>query len=295
MNILDTIFEGDSLNVLDQLPDNEVQCAFADPPYNLQLNQTLERPNGTAYVGAKEAHWDKFDSYAAYDAFTREWLVKIKRVLNTNGTLWVMGSYHNIHRIGSIMQDLGFWIINEVQWVKVNPTPNFKGVRLTNAQETLIWAMKRPNAKYTFNYRLLKALNGGKQMRSDWHLPVCAGKERLRDENGVSIHKTQKPLSLLFRALLTSTRPGDLVIDPFSGTGTTITAAKILNRRYCGIEREPAYVPLIRNRVETTEQIIASDEELLTPEAQVVCKRKQSGKYLTAAEIASTFREKHDQ
>ncbi len=245
---LDQVLHGDSIEVMNALPERSVDCIFADPPYNLQLQQELYRPNRTK-VDAVNEEWDQFASFEEYDAFTIAWLTAARRVLKDTGTIWVIGTYHNIFRIGKILQDLGFWILNDIVWIKTNPMPNFKGVRFTNAHETLIWAQKIRGATYTFNYHALKALNEDLQMRSDWHLPICAGKERLR-VNGEKAHPTQKPEALLYRVLMASTQVGDVVLDPFFGTGTTGVVAKRLGRHFIGIEREERYVELARRRIE---------------------------------------------
>ncbi|NTU81494.1 MAG: site-specific DNA-methyltransferase, partial [Chloroflexales bacterium] len=238
---LDQIYHGDCREVLATLPERSVDLIFADPPYNLQLRQELRRPN-MSVVDAVDDAWDQFADFPAYDQFTRAWLEACRRVLKDTGTIWTIGSYHNLHRVGAAMQDMGFWTLNEVVWVRTNPMPNFRGVRLTNAHETLIWAKKsREQKAYTFNYHALKNLNEGKQMRSDWHLPICGGAERLR-VNGEKLHSTQKPEALLYRVILASSSPGDVVLDPFFGTGTTGAVAKRLGRRYVGVEREAAYV-----------------------------------------------------
>ena len=245
---LDHIYQGDSLEILAELPERSVDLIFADPPYNLQLRQALRRPN-TSLVAAVDDAWDKFEDFASYDRFTHAWLTASRRVLKDTGALWVIGSYHNIYRVGAIMQDLGFWLLNDVAWVKDNPMPNFRGVRLTNAHETLLWAQKsRVQKKRTFNYHALKQLNDGKQMRSDWALPICSGAERLR-VNGAKVHSTQKPEALLYRVILASSNPGDVILDPFFGTGTTGAVAKRLGRSYIGIEREAAYVEAARARI----------------------------------------------
>ncbi|TCD02255.1 site-specific DNA-methyltransferase [Erythrobacteraceae bacterium CFH 75059] len=233
------ILPGDCVQSMRQLPDASVDLVFADPPYNLQLGGDLSRPDGSA-VDAVTDHWDRFDSFAAYDAFTESWLRQARRVLKPDGALWVIGSYHNIYRVGAILQDLGFWILNDIVWRKTNPMPNFKGTRFTNAHETLLWASMGENARYHFNYRAMKTLNDELQMRSDWTLPICSGAERLR-EGGRKVHPTQKPESLLYRVLLATTQPGDLVLDPFFGTGTTGAVAKRLGRRWIGCEAEAAY------------------------------------------------------
>ncbi len=244
---LDQVLQGDCLQILPRLPERSVDLVFADPPYNLQLQKELWRPNLTRVEGVDE-DWDRFASFEAYDAFTRAWLEGCRRVLKDSGALWVIGSYHNIFRIGRILQDLGLWILNDVIWIKTNPMPNFRGVRMANAHETLIWASKSKGSRYTFNHHAMKELHGGKQMRSDWLIPVCNGRERLKDE-GKKAHATQKPEALLYRVLLASSRPGDVVLDPFFGTGTTGVVAKKLHRRWIGIEREPRYVELARARI----------------------------------------------
>jgi modification methylase len=244
---LDTILPGDCTEILTGLPENSIDMVFADPPYNLQLSQELWRPNRTL-VGAVDDAWDKFTSFEEYDRFTRLWLSACQRVLKDTGTLWVIGTYHNIFRIGSILQDLGFWILNDVIFIKTNPMPNFRGVRFTNAHETLIWAQKKKGAQYTFNYRAMKSLNDDLQMRSDWLLPICTGQERIRT-NGVKAHSTQKPEALLYRVLLASTNPGDVVLDPFFGSGTTGAVAKKLGRHFIGIERDEGYVKVARARL----------------------------------------------
>lgn len=230
------------------LPTASVHCVFADPPYNLQLRGELRRPDDSLVDGVDD-DWDRFDDFAAYDAFTRAWLGECRRLLTKDGTLWVIGSYHNIFRIGTILQDLGFWILNDVVWRKANPMPNFRGRRFTNAHETLIWAARGRDARYRFNYQAMKALNDDVQMRSDWYFPLCTGAERLRNEHGLKLHPTQKPEALLHRVLLSSTLPGDIVLDPFSGTGTTAAVARKLSRHYIGIERHPAYVEAALGRV----------------------------------------------
>ncbi len=249
---LDGIIQGDCIEVLAGLPEKSVDLIFADPPYNLQLRQELWRPNRTR-VDAVTDDWDQFDDFAEYDAFTEAWLRGCRRVLKDTGTIWVIGSYHNIFRVGKIMMDLGFWTLNDVVWVKTNPMPNFRGTRFANAHETLIWAQKHRGEKYTFNYQLMKSLNGDRQMRSDWLLPICSGGERLK-ENGRKAHSTQKPAALLYRVLLASSNPGDVVLDPFFGTGTTGAAAKRLHRHWVGIEREPDYVRIARDRIDAVEQ-----------------------------------------
>ena len=250
---MDQVLHGDCIELLASIPAESVDTIFADPPYNLQLRQELWRPNQTRVEGVDD-EWDQFSDFEAYDRFTQAWLVACRRVLKRTGTLWVIGSYHNIFRVGRILQDLKFWFLNDVIWVKDNPTPNFRGVRFTNAHETLIWTQKERGAPYTFNHHAMKALNDGLQMRSDWYLPVCSGSERLR-ENGAKAHSAQKPLALLYRILLASTNPGDVVLDPFFGTGTTGVAAKRLHRRWIGIERDAHYADIARQRIDAAPQI----------------------------------------
>ncbi|EEX16516.1 modification methylase CcrMI [Citreicella sp. SE45] len=245
---LNTILDGDCIEMMNSLPEESVDLIFADPPYNLQLKGELHRPDNSR-VDAVDDHWDQFASFAAYDQFTREWLAAARRVLKPNGAIWVIGSYHNIFRVGAALQDAGYWILNDVVWRKSNPMPNFRGKRFTNAHETMIWASKSDAAKYTFNYEALKALNEGIQMRSDWVLPICNGGERLKDANGDKAHPTQKPMSLLHRVLVGSTNPGDVVLDPFFGTGTTGAVAKMLGRDWIGIEREAAYREVATRRI----------------------------------------------
>ena len=243
----DRIIQGDCIAAMAALPDASVDLVFADPPYNLQLGGELFRPEG-GRVDAVDDEWDKFASLAAYDAFTRAWLAQAKRILKPNGTLWVIGSYHNIFRVGTALQDLGYWILNDIVWRKANPMPNFRGTRFTNAHETLIWASTSETARYTFNYQAMKALNDELQMRSDWLIPICGGPERLK-VNGHKAHPTQKPEALLYRLLLATTKPGDVVLDPFFGTGTTGAVAKRLGRRWIGIEREGRYIEVARERI----------------------------------------------
>lgn len=243
------ILVGDCVALMNALPEASVDMVFADPPYNLQLGGGLTRPDQSTVDGV-DAAWDRFDSFADYDAFTRDWLAAARRCLSDTGTLWVIGSYHNIFRVGAILQDLGFWILNDVIWRKTNPMPNFKGTRFQNAHETLIWAAKSAGQKrYTFNYDALKTLNDDVQMRSDWSIPICNGGERLRDAAGRKAHPTQKPEALLHRVLTAATRPGDLVLDPFFGTGTTGAVAKALGRRFIGLEREPEYAAAATERI----------------------------------------------
>ena len=246
---LDTILKGDCVAALDRLPDHSVDVIFADPPYNLQLEGALHRPDQTK-VNAVDDHWDQFDSFQAYDAFTRAWLMACRRVLKPNGTIWVIGSYHNIFRVGASLQDLGFWMLNDVIWRKTNPMPNFRGRRFQNAHETLIWASRDQKSKgYTFNYEAMKAANDDVQMRSDWLFPICTGNERLKDENGDKVHPTQKPEALLARILMSSSKPGDVILDPFFGSGTTGAVAKRLGRHFVGIEREQSYIDAATARI----------------------------------------------
>ncbi|AXI56406.1 hypothetical protein SuNHUV7_15690 (plasmid) [Pseudoseohaeicola sp. NH-UV-7] len=245
---LNTIIDGDCIDVMNSLPEGSVDLIFADPPYNLQLKGDLHRPDNSR-VDAVDDAWDQFSSFAAYDTFTKAWLKAARRLLKPHGAIWVIGSYHNIFRVGAAMQDTGFWLLNDVVWRKSNPMPNFRGKRFTNAHETMIWASKEEGGKYTFNYEALKALNEGIQMRSDWVLPICTGHERLKDDNGEKAHPTQKPESLLHRVLVGSTNPGDVVLDPFFGTGTTGAVAKMLGREYIGIEREAAYRKVAEKRI----------------------------------------------
>ena len=257
----DTIILGDCLEELRKLPDRCCDLVFADPPYNLQLGGDLLRPDNSK-VDAVDDDWDQFESFAAYDTFTKAWLGECRRILKDDGALWVIGSYHNIFRVGATLQDLGFWILNDIVWRKSNPMPNFKGTRFTNAHETMIWATKsRGGKRYTFNTDAMKMANDELQMRSDWSLPLCTGEERLKDEAGVKAHPTQKPEALLHRLILASTRPGDVILDPFFGTGTTGAAAKRLGRRFIGIEREEAYAKLAKERI--AKVIPATAEEMV--------------------------------
>lgn len=255
------IIAGDCIDEMNKLPAGSVDLIFADPPYNLQLRGDLHRPDNSK-VDAVDDHWDQFSSFAAYDDFTRRWLAAARRLLKPNGAIWVIGSYHNIFRVGAAMQDAGFWLLNDVVWRKSNPMPNFRGKRLTNAHETLIWASKDENAKYTFNYEALKALNEGVQMRSDWLIPLCTGHERLKDEKGDKAHPTQKPEALLHRVILATTNPGDVVLDPFFGTGTTGAVAKMLGRDYIGIEREEAYRQAATERLARVRKLDAAALEI---------------------------------
>ena len=245
---LDQIIEGDCVERMRALPEGCADLVFADPPYNMQLKGELFRPDQSK-VDAVDDHWDQFSSFSEYDRFTHEWLSAARRCLNDNGCLWVIGSYHNIFRVGAILQDLGFWILNDVVWRKSNPMPNFKGRRFTNAHETMIWAAKSEQTKYTFNYEAMKALNDDLQMRSDWTLPICSGGERIKGADGQKAHSTQKPESLLHRVVVSSTKPGDVILDPFFGSGTTGAVAKRLGRHFIGIEREKTYADVARARI----------------------------------------------
>jgi modification methylase len=247
-NLRDVILQGDCIAQLRRLPDASVDLVFADPPYNLQLAGELLRPNNTIVDGVDD-HWDKFDDFTSYDTFTKQWLTECRRVLKPDGALWLIGSYHNIFRLGATLQDLNFWILNDVIWRKTNPMPNFRGRRFTNAHETLIWAGRDQKSRYTFNYESLKALNDDLQMRSDWLFPICSGPERLKDDGGRKAHPTQKPEALLHRLLLATTNVGDVVLDPFFGTGTTGAVAKRLGRHFIGIERDPDYVAAAQERI----------------------------------------------
>lgn len=259
----DTLHIGDCVEIMNTLPEGSVDLIFADPPYNLQLGGELARPDNSM-VDAVDDEWDQFESFAAYDKFTEDWLRAAKRVLKDDGGMWVIGSYHNIFRVGKILQDLGFWILNDIIWVKSNPMPNFRGTRFTNAHETLIWAAKSKEGRYKFNYELMKRLNDDKQMRSDWEIALCTGNERLKDKNGRKAHPTQKPEALLHRVLLSSTEPGDVVLDPFFGTGTTGAAAKRLGRKFVGIEREMEYAEVAHERIAAVKPI-AKIDDLVVP------------------------------
>jgi modification methylase len=245
---LNQILRMDCIKAMRSLPDACIDMVFADPPYNLQLGGDLQRPDGST-VDAVDDEWDKFATFAVYDKFTREWLAEARRILKPNGSLWVIGSYHNIFRVGTAVQDAGYWILNDIVWRKSNPMPNFKGTRFTNAHETLIWASHSEKSKYTFNYRAMKTLNDELQMRSDWTIPICGGQERLK-RNGTKAHPTQKPEALLYRIMLATTKPGDVVLDPFFGTGTTGAVAKRLGRDWIGCERESVYCEVAEERIE---------------------------------------------
>ena len=257
----DVLLCGDSLKLMEEIPDESIDLIFADPPYFMQLHKELVRPDATA-VSAVTDTWDKFEDLKAYDDFTTKWLTQAYRVLKKTGSLWVIGTYHNIFRVGYHLQNKGFWILNDIIWRKTNPMPNFKGTRFTNAHETLIWATKEPRTKYTFNYESMKAFNDDLQMRSDWLIPVCHGPERLKGSNGKTLHSTQKPEELLYRIILACSNPDDIVLDPFLGSGTTAAVAKKLGRHYIGIDQEETYVQFAKKRLQN---ITSPDKQYLAP------------------------------
>lgn len=261
---LDTILVGDCIEQMNALPAGSIDLVFADPPYNLQLERGLTRPD-QSHVDAVDDDWDKFDSFAHYDVFTRAWLGAARRLLKPNGALWVIGSYHNIFRVGSALQDLDFWMLNDVIWRKANPMPNFRGTRFTNAHETLIWAARSQRSKVTFNYEAMKQANDDTQMRSDWLFPICTGGERLKDENDDKVHPTQKPEALLHRILNATTKPGDVVLDPFFGTGTTGAVAKKLGRHFIGMERESSYISAAIKRIAAIKPHDPKSLEIIQP------------------------------
>lgn len=276
---IDQVLQGDNVELLRQLPNRSVDLVFADPPYNLQLQSELRRPNMTL-VDAVDDEWDQFDDFAAYDAYTQEWLNECRRVLKDTGTIWVIGTYHNIFRIGKIMMDLGYWILNSVVWEKTNAMPQFRGVRFTNSHEILIWARKSKSRKrYTFNYEAMKNLNEGKQMRADWDLPLCTGTERIKVD-GEKAHSTQKPEALLYRVILSSSNPGDVVLDPFFGTGTTGAVARRLHRHWIGIERDPSYIEVAQARIAAINP--AEDEALFATRSKREAPRVPFGNLLEA-------------
>ena len=258
---LNHILHGDCIEILKSLPENSLDLIFADPPYNLQLRNDLYRPD-MSKVDAVDDGWDKFEDFKEYDQFTRQWLSASQKVLKDTGTLWVIGSYHNIYRVGAIMQELGFWFLNDVVWLKNNPMPNFRGVRFTNAHETMIWAQKKKGAKYTFNHRSMKALNDDLQMRSDWTIPLVTGKKRIKSD-GIKAHSTQKPEALLYRVIMSSSNVGDVILDPFFGSGTTGAVAKKLGRNWIGIERDERYVQVAQKRIDA---VAESDSEAINVE-----------------------------
>ncbi len=254
-----SIINGDSLELLKKIKDKSIDLIFADPPYNLQLRETLYRPDQTA-VEAVNNDWDKFDTYQEYDKFSVQWLKECKRILKDNGALWVIGSYHNILRLGTSIQNIGFWILNDIIWHKTNPMPNFRGTRFTNAHETLLWCTTSRKSKYTFNYQNLKELNEGKQMRSDWYIPICSGKERIRKNNNQRSHPTQKPEALMYRIIVSTTNIGDIILDPFLGSGTTAVMAKKLQRYFIGFEKDKEYIKIAKKRLKATKPL---DEEIV--------------------------------
>ena len=250
---LNRIVNGNSLEILKTIPSKTFDLVFADPPYNMQIGDTLRRPDASKVKGVDDK-WDQFKSFKHYDDFCKAWLIECKRILKNNGSIWVIGSYHNIFRLGYHMQNLNYWLLNDVIWRKNNPMPNFKGTRFTNAHETLLWASKSKKSKYTFNYQSLKCLNDDLQMRSDWMLPICSGRERLK-KNGKKVHSTQKPEALLHRIILATTKKGDVICDPFLGTGTTAVVAKKLGRNYFGIEKDNKYFEAANDRIDKTQVI----------------------------------------
>lgn len=266
---LNQIICGDCLDLIKQIPNGSIDAVFADSPYNLQLGKkTLYRPEDQTAARAVRDNWDTFESPEAYNNFSRQWLAECKRVLKPDGCIWVIGTYHNIFQLGAIMQELGFWILNDIVWVKTNPMPNFRGTRFTNAHETLIWATPNKTGKYTFNYETMKGLNSGKQMRSDWNINICLGEERLKDDSGKSLHNTQKPMDLLRRVILSSTKAGDTILDPFLGSGTTAAVAKELGRNFIGFEKDSVYVKAAQERVSKIQTIDLSQIEVAKPKRE---------------------------
>jgi len=261
---IDTILVGDCIKHMNALPAGSVDLVFADPPYNLQLDQGLTRPDQSRVDGVDDA-WDKFDSFAHYDIFTRAWLKAARRILKPDGAIWVIGSYHNIFRVGAALQDLDYWLLNDVIWRKANPMPNFRGTRFTNAHETLIWAARDRDSRVTFNYEQMKQANDDVQMRSDWLFPICTGAERLKDADDEKLHPTQKPEALLYRVISATTKPGDVVLDPFFGTGTTGAVAKKLGRHFIGIEREDTYIAGALKRIASIRPLSAATIETAVP------------------------------
>lgn len=291
------IYHGDCVNLLKKLPEKSASLIFADPPYNLQLKQELYRPNQTKVAGVDDS-WDQFSSFAEYDQFTEQWLVACRRVLADDGTIWVIGSYHNIFRVGRIMLDLGFWILNDVQWHKTNPMPNFRGVRFTNATETLIWAKKsEKQKKYTFNHQVMKQLNDGKQMTSVWRIPLCTGNERIKNAAGKKAHSTQKPEELLKRVILSSSSEGDVVLDPFSGSGTTCAVAKKLNRKSIGIEKEKKYITISKKRLANIQPSTFAYMRILEPkketQSRVSMQQLIQANYIQEGQQIYTSRRQH--
>lgn len=291
------IYKGNCIEVLATLPEKSANLIFADPPYNLQLKNVLYRPNLTRVDGVDDS-WDKFSTNDEYDEFTTDWLSACRRVMKDDATIWVIGSYHNIFRVGKIMMDLGFWILNDVQWHKSNPMPNFRGVRFTNATETLIWAKKSATQKrYTFNHHAMKQLNGGKQMTSVWQIPLCRGNERIKDAQGKKAHSTQKPEELLKRVILSSSNEGDSILDPFSGSGTTCAVAKKLNRNGIGIEQVENYIAISKKRLEDIEQNDFKHLRIIEPEkksiARVSMAQLVKSKYIQESQTIYTSNKKH--
>ncbi|MDR1826545.1 MAG: site-specific DNA-methyltransferase [Rickettsiales bacterium] len=263
------VFAGDCLDVMPRIPGGRIDAIFADPPYNLQLGpKVLYRADDHSAARAVRDPWDNFGSAEEYDEFTKKWVSECKRLLKPDGVLWAIGTYHNIFRIGAILQDAGFWVLNDIIWVKTNPMPNFKGTRFANAHETMIWATPRKTGKYTFNYETMKQYNNGKQMRSDWQIDICLGAERLKDANGKSLHSTQKPLELLRRVILASTKAGEIILDPFFGSGTTGAAAKELSRKFIGIEQDESYVAAARERIKSVVPVDLSKIEVAKPKRE---------------------------
>ncbi|MBL0686304.1 MAG: site-specific DNA-methyltransferase [Sulfurospirillum sp.] len=291
------IYNGDCIEVLKKIPKKSVDLIFADPPYNLQLKNELYRPNQTKVDGVND-EWDKFNSNEEYDNFTKEWLSACREIMNNEATIWVIGSYHNIFRVGKIMMDLGFWVLNDVQWYKTNPMPNFRGVRFTNATETLIWAKKSEKQKrYTFNHNVMKQLNGGKQMTSVWNIPLCTGHERIKGADGKKAHSTQKPEELLKRVILSSSKEGDIILDPFSGSGTTCAVAKKLNRCAIGIEKEEKYIKISKKRLASINTSKYTHLQLKEPKKEVLQRVSMDelvkNKYFTMGQTIFTKNKKH--
>ncbi len=291
------IYNGDCIEVLKKIPKKSVDLIFADPPYNLQLKNELYRPNQTKVDGVDD-QWDKFDTNEQYDKFTKNWLEACREVMNDEATIWVIGSYHNVFRVGKIMMDLGFWILNDVQWHKSNPMPNFRGVRFTNATETMIWAKKsETQKKYTFNHNVMKQLNGGKQMTSVWNIALCTGHERIKGDDGKKAHSTQKPEELLKRVILSSSKEHDIVLDPFSGSGTTCAVAKKLNRCAIGIEKEIKYVEVSKKRLDKIDTNDYKDIQLKEPKKEVLMRVSMdslvSNNYFDIGQILFTKNKKH--
>ena len=292
-----TVYNSDCIEILEQLPEKSVKLIFADPPYNLQLQKELYRPNQTKVAGVNDS-WDKFASFAEYDNFTEKWLKLCLRLLTDDGTIWVIGSYHNIYRVGKIMLDLGYWILNDVQWHKTNPMPNFRGVRFTNATETLLWAKKsQTQKKYTFNHFAMKQLNDGKQMNSVWQIPLCTGKERIKGADGKKAHSTQKPEELLKRVILSSSNEGDLILDPFLGSGTSCAVAKKLARKSIGIEQNSDYLPMIQKRLDAINPDDFADLRIKEPvknsKKKVSIQQLISSNYLKENQIIYSNNKKH--